>query len=134
MFLKAIILVHKAGSTLEEVEAMEAMDQLEDECANFCNSDNCPKLVREEYEESQLELETENEDDTDGPLDNPGSNEEPLHIEPEYVEERLSQDDAMMALLPMVQQEDYELIAGEGNYDDAEFLNQEGVKQNCISF
>ena len=99
MFLKSIILVHKAGSTFEEVEAMEAMDQLEEECAVFCGSDECPKLVREEYQESQIELREGEELDIDGALDNPRNEEEDLLIEPEHVPDRLSQDDAGKAQL-----------------------------------
>ena len=64
MFLRSLLLSHKPGTTMNEIHEMD-FDQLEEECASFCNSPLCPKLTREEFEESQLELDEERMDEDD---------------------------------------------------------------------
>ena len=54
MFLRTMLLSHKPGTTFAEVHGMNT-DTLEAECSNFCDSPLCPKLVKEEFQESQIE-------------------------------------------------------------------------------
>ena len=129
MFIKHILLVYKPGTSLAEVEAMDEMGQLDDECRAFCETDVCPTLIRQEYKESQEEQD-ENMDtanpNVEEPIDNLRSAEEDLVIQPEQVEDHFIQDDfglMMGPMNPLVDQDDHEFLdAGEGHYDDAEFL------------
>ena len=90
MFLKTILLVHKAGTTYEEVNYLD--DQhLEISVQNFVYSDQCPTFILEEYEKSQESEGSENDHDD-------LVNEDPLHTEPEQ-EEIAQEQDEIMSLL-----------------------------------
>jgi hypothetical protein len=52
MFLRSTLLVHKPGTTFNEISAL-GLSQLEAEVSQFTMTDECPKLVAEEFEESQ---------------------------------------------------------------------------------
>ena len=123
MFLKSLLLSHKPGTTLDGIQEMD-FDQLEEECASFCNSPLCPKLTEEEFEESQKNLEErEGMMDEDGnEVDNPAGEEEDLLVLPEEVHEPIEQE-GWMEWLREVQPANAaavqeQLIRGEGDYDD----------------
>ena len=124
MFLRSLLLSHKPATTIDGVKAMD-FDQLEEECASFCESLLCPKMTREEFEESQKNLE-ELEDMVEGDgneVDNPATEEEELLVLPEEVHEPMEQE-AWMEFLREVRPdeggvlEQEQLIEGEGDYDD----------------
>ena len=75
------------GGMFEEYRLL-SIEELEVECGLFCETSNCPKLVREEFYESQKEdpqKNREGDDDLsdDEPLENPAGSQEDLLIEPE---------------------------------------------------
>ena len=123
MFLWSLLLSHKPGTTMGEIHVMD-FDQLEEECASFCNSPLCPKLTREEFEESQLELDEERMDEDGNEVDNPADEEDPLVVlqEMEEVHEPVEQEAWMQWMRDLGQNEtaavQEQLIRGEGDYDD----------------
>ena len=60
LFLKSRLLEHKAGSTHNQIFGM-SVDMLEEEMQSLLQSDACPNLVKEEFNESQS-ITTSNED------------------------------------------------------------------------
>ena len=130
MFLRSLLLSHKPGTTMGEIHAMD-FDQLEEECASFCNSPLCPKLTREEFEESQLELDEEKMDEDGNEVDNIADEEENLLVQPdelEEVHEPVEQEAWMQWMRDLGRNETVavqeDLIRGEGGHDDAELLQQ----------
>ena len=121
LFLKTILLSHKVGSKFDEVDALD-FDQLEEECTNFCDSDQCPKIVAEEFAESQKEQEQER---GDGELDNQRGEEEELQVEPDIPNERIVQDDVHLVMRPMLDEYD-EPIDDDVDYDLADFAIEAG--------
>ena len=113
MFLKAILLVHKAGTTYDEVNAL-GNEQLEMCVKIFIYSADCPTLILEEYEESQI---TENNSDEI-------NDDDPLQREPEPEEIVQEQDDIMCLMKPVETAEEmfYEV---ENDYEN--FISDHGV-------
>ena len=124
MFLRTLLLVHRAGTTFDQVEAMSP-EELEASCEDFADSQSCPKLVREEFVKSQYVPDQGREEDEDEPMDNPRGDQEELHIEPEPFDVDYEQPEFYQrALMPIPRQAE-QLLPEEGaNYDDAEFVGQ----------
>ena len=98
---------------------MMSNDQLELEVSNFCSLPECPKVIREEYLESQSGDESDTEDE-----DAENENNEPeLLVEPEPVAEDIVQDEWMGALKP-IHAEEEAYYEAEQDYDDIEFQEQ----------
>jgi hypothetical protein len=51
MFLQALLLVHKPGTTFEEISVLNEA-QLETEASDFTMSTECPNVIAEEFEQS----------------------------------------------------------------------------------
>ena len=96
MFLQSILLVFKAGTSFGEVKTMDR-EELEEAVSSFCLTAACPRAVREEYEESQLGDQTDQDDDHESG----GAAEPELLVEPEPVQEDFAQDIWMEALRPI---------------------------------
>ena len=97
MFLKNILLVHKAGSTYEEINSLDTQ-HLEISVKNFVFSDECPSFILEEYEKSQASECSEDES-------NDLINDDPLLREPEQEEVAMEQNE-IMTLMKNVQIDD----------------------------
>ena len=106
MFLRTILLVHKAGTTYDEINTL-GDEQLEMCAKIFVHSDKCPPLILEEYEESQT---TNNDSDVI-------NDDNPLHREPETEEIAQEQDDIMCLLKPVLSA-DETLYEVENDYDE----------------
>ena len=123
MFLKTILLVHKAGSSYDEVDNLN-IEQLEISVKNFVFSDDCPAFILEEYKESQ----TSEEDSTDL------INDDPLHTEPEHQEIPQEQDD-VMCLMKKIQANDDILDELEDGYYNSIATDQNANwEQDRINF
>ena len=127
MFLTSLLLVHMPGAKLIDVESL-CIAELEGECRRFCYSPKCPKLVREEFEESQEDC--HNDNNRLEPMDNLRTTQDELIIDHDITDEVYEQPESWERLLhPILQLED-ELL-GDGTYDDAEFLKQaQGINWN----
>ena len=55
MFLKSILLLHKPRSISEDVDTKSEVEQLQD-CEAFCSSTDYPRVVDEEFAESQTPM------------------------------------------------------------------------------
>ena len=118
MFLKSVLLLHVPGTCLSDIDLFNIPD-LEEECKLFVETPECPKLVREEFYQSQEEVGNKEELEQ---MDNPHGNEEDLLIEPDAEEELYDQDEPWERLLyPMHQGEEELLEEEEDDYDASEF-------------
>ena len=125
MFLRTIVLVHKAGTTYDEIHTL-GNEQLEMFVKIFVYSAECPTLILEEYEESQTT--NENSDI---------NNDDPLQREPEPEEIAREQDDIMCLLKP-VQTAAETLYEVENDYDTfiaVQIMMQTGnwIVENLVS-
>jgi hypothetical protein len=77
MFLRALLLMHKPGSSFNQVSLLD-QSQMEAEASDFSMLPDCPDVVAEEYDQSQLD----EEDDEEG-FDGVDDNEQPLLVQPE---------------------------------------------------
>ena len=91
MFIKTIVLVHKAGCTYDEVESLD-IQQLEIFVRNFVHSNKCPEFIVAEYEKSQ------NSENNDDESNDPINNDDPLNrnLEPQEIS---NEQDEIMSLM-----------------------------------
>ena len=136
MFLKSMLLIHVPGAKFEDIELL-SIEELEMECRLFSQTQVCPKLVREEFIESQKEDPKkkkkkpgrEEEDDSDmsddEPLENPRGSQEDLLIEPEVQDFQYEQAEPWERLCGLIDFGDVEGAVlgdeGESLYDDPRF-------------
>ena len=133
MYLRSLILVHVPGAKLDDIELLDLPD-LEMECRLFCEKSDCPKLVKEEFQESQREDERQKKggpsgrgdehDDDDEPLENPRGSQEDLFIEPEAIPEQYEQAEPYERLYGLIDIQAGEILDEDNQYDDAEFLKK----------
>ena len=140
MFLKSMLLIHVPGAKFEDIELL-SLEDLEEECRLFSQTQVCPKLVREEFNESQKEdlkkkkkkPGREDEEDydlsDDEPLENPRGSQEDLVIEPEVQDFQYEQAEPWERLCGLIDFGDVEAAVlgedGECLYDHPRF--KEGV-------
>jgi hypothetical protein len=121
LFLKSILLSHSSGTKFEEINALN-IPQLEQFVKDFTLTQECPLLVKEEFEESQKAtaqnegLGGEYEEDI---ANLARSNEDELFVEPEKQPEDYEQEEWMEALKPIHQQEQ-QFYETDADYDDLE--------------
>ena len=100
----------------------------------FCEKSDCPKLVKEEFQESQREDERQKKggpsgrgdehDDDDEPLENPRGSQEDLFIEPKAIPEQYEQAEPYERLYGPIDIQAGEILDEDNQYDDAEFLKK----------
>jgi hypothetical protein len=135
MFLRSVLLVHKAGTTFDGVSAL-SLAQLETEASEFTMSPECPKLVAEEFDLSQKEEEEGDEDGGEAGI----AEEEDLLVHADYPQEPVQQEN-WQALLGQVHEEPH-VEDGEGDYgnvfnmysnydwqEDSRLLGREGITE-----
>jgi hypothetical protein len=123
MFLRALLLVHKPGTTFEEISVLNEA-QLETEASDFTMSTECPNVIAEEFEQSQkdeeamilkawmLTLQMKKY-----PKD--------LLVQPELDQEPHVQEDWQECLGLMAHHEHPHVEDGQGDYSNKEGLNMD---------
>ena len=119
MYLKSVVLMHVPGTCLNDIELLSIQD-LEEECKLFCDTTECPKLVKEEFLASQEEVGSGEDHEQ---MNNPHGNEEDLLIEPEEEEELYDQDEPWERLLYPMHEAEELLDEEDHEYDPTEFHN-----------
>ena len=126
MFLRSLILTHVPGTKLDDIELLSTED-LEKECQFFCEKEECPQLVREEFEESQQVDERKGENKNaptegiDDEFDNIAGSQDQLFIEPEAPEEYYEQSEPFERLYGEINTMAPDSRDDECLYDDGEF-------------
>jgi hypothetical protein len=120
MFLRALLLVHKPGTTFEEISVLNEA-QLETEASEFTMSTECPNVIAEEFEQSQKDEEA---DDVDG-MDVVIADEKDLLVQPELDQERHVQEDWQECLGLMAHHEQPHEEDGQGDYSNKEGLDMD---------
>ena len=134
LFLRTILLVHKVGCKLSDVEDVE-VSQLEEQVKDFLKNPSCPTLIKEEFEESQRideetgaekqQSDTDNEAEDNSNNENNAEGEEELHVPQENPHEKLRQD-AWMAMLGKIRDDDTgDYFDEDIDYDDTGILGGE---------
>ena len=118
MFLRALLLVHKPGTTFTEVSALEEA-LLETEASDFSMSEECPSVIAEEFEQSQKDGEG---DDAEG-MDVDIADEEDLLVQPEFDHGPHVQEDWQECLDLMAHHEAPHVEDGQGDYEEALDIN-----------
>jgi len=137
LFLKTILLSHIPGTKFNEITAMSV--QLLEQCVkDFTLTEECPLLIKEEYEESQKATNQNEgpagEDEEEDMANLARANEEELYVEPEKQPEDYEQDDWMEALKPIHQQEQ-QFYETDADYDDLEIqMKAQNIdwQEDCI--
>jgi hypothetical protein len=119
MFLRALLLMHKPGSTFNQVSLLD-QPQLEVEASDFSMLPNCPNVVTEEYDQSQLD----EEDDEEG-FDGVDDNEQPLLVQPELEQGPNIHENWQELLGPMVHHDEPHVEDGEADYDKQDMNNED---------
>jgi hypothetical protein len=119
MFLRTALLTHRPGTRFHDV-IDSSINDLEQLMADFVQTNVCPQLVKEEYEESQAGIEDTEAEEVLAPQP---VEEEELHVEPEPVTEIYEQCDWMEGLktIHRVEENFYE---DDNDYDDVDVLLQ----------
>jgi hypothetical protein len=119
MFLRALLLMHKPGSTFNQVSVLD-QPQLEDEALDFSMSSDCPEVVAEEYDQSQLD-----EEDDEEAFDGIDDNVQPLLVEPELEQGPHIQENWQELLGPMAHHNEPHVEDGEADYDNQDMNNED---------
>jgi hypothetical protein len=117
MFLRALLLMHKPGSTFNQVSLLD-QPQLKAEASDFSMLPDCPDVVAEEYDQSQLD----EEDDKEG-FDGVDDNEQPLFVQPELEQGPHIQENWQELLGPMVHHDEPHVEDGEADYNNQDMNN-----------
>ncbi|XP_070182372.1 uncharacterized protein [Littorina saxatilis] len=107
LFLKTILLVHKAGTKLSDFPEVQK-ELLETQVQAFVQATECPKLIREEFQQSQQILasdkESQKEDDDDG---NSLCSDGDLFVQADIPKETFAQEPWMGLLCPIEGETDF---------------------------
>ena len=134
LFLESILLLHKPGITLEQVKTLTPT-LLDEAVQVFLKDESCPKLVLEEYQESQmrgatddhLKVSPENKNlEDEEELMKPFGDEPELFVAPEKQPESHDQDGWMEALKP-IHDHEQQFYETETDYDDLDILAAVGL-------
>ena len=116
------LLCHSPGAKFEDLDLF-SNGELEVDCRALCESDHCPQLIKEQFQESQQDDTEDIEGREDEEFNNPRGSLEDLIIEPEYPDQGYEQSEVWERLLFTIQQTEDALLDGDEYYDDADFQN-----------
>ena len=119
MFLRTALLTHCPGTQFQNV-IDSSTSVLEQQMTDFIQTNCCPALVKEEYEESQIGMDDLEAEEVLAP---PPAGEEELHVEPEPVQEMYEQNEWMEGLKTIHQVEE-NFYENDHDYDDLDVLLQ----------
>jgi hypothetical protein len=117
MFLRALLLMHKPGSTFNQVSLLD-QPQLEAEASDFSILPDCRDVVAEKHDQSQLD----EEDDEEG-FD--GVDEQPLLVQPELEQGPHIQENWQELLGPMLHHDEPHVEDGEADYNRQDMNNED---------
>jgi hypothetical protein len=120
MFLRALLLVHKSGTTFEDISVLNEA-QLETEAFDLTMSTDCPNVIAEEFEQSQKDKEA---NDVDG-MDVAIAEKADLFVQPELDQEPHEQEDWQECLGLMAHHEQPHVEDGQGDYSNEEGLDMD---------
>ena len=125
MFLRSLLLVHKAGTRLRDLEDLEKQE-LEGRVKTFVETDECPALVKSDFLESQAgDGAADGKENLEDSEEEASEQEEGDELAPraDPEQEAYQQDEWMEALRPIPR--DAEAVyEGEGDYDDLDIAAQ----------